>query len=131
MERKNSTLLKALKDVVYHMGGAKRVAATLWPEKKISSAHALLLACLDANRREKLGSEDLIAIIRLGRDAGLHSAMDAFAEQAGYSRPSPITRDEERAELERRFLHALDQSKQMLDQLEGIQGRLKLGGKDK
>lgn len=85
----------ALDACVKACGGAKVVGGKLWPEKTPDAAHRLLLACLNESRDEKLGPDQVMFILKLGRERGFHAAMAFLNGEAGYEAPRPITKAEE------------------------------------
>ena len=94
---------EALRELVNHLGGAKRVGPMLWPEKSVEQAHTLLLACFNSERRERLTPEQVMLLLRLGREQGRHSAMNYICEDAGYSRPEPVNQQERLVALIERY----------------------------
>ena len=96
----------ALDAVVKACGGAKVVAAKLWPEKTPDAAHRLLLACLNESRVEKLSPEQTLFLLKLGRERNCHAAMNYLARDCGYADPAPTEPEDERARLQREFIEA-------------------------
>lgn len=90
-----NTLNDALIEVVKLLGGSKSVGVKLWPAKGVEAAQRHLLACLKSERAEKLAIEEVVHIMRMGRDAGHHGAMTWLCEELGYTNPTPISRDDE------------------------------------
>ena len=80
----------ALDACVKACGGAKVVASKIWPDKTPDAAHRLLLACLNEGRDEKLGPDQVMFILRLGREKGFHGAMQFIACDVGYESPRPV-----------------------------------------
>lgn len=101
---------KALELVVIDLGGSKAVAPLIWPDKGITEAARLLCDCLNDERPAKLDFSQVLFILRLAKDKGIHRGMDYIADDLGYSRPEPIAPKEELAELLKRFF-AADESR--------------------
>ncbi len=80
----------ALREVVQQLGGAKAVGPTLWPEKSVEQAQTLLLACLNSERKERLTPDQVLLLLRRGREAGCHAAINYICESSGYSPPTPV-----------------------------------------
>jgi hypothetical protein len=80
----------AIRDLVRVLGGAKTVGHLLWPGKSMQDAQTRLLNCLDHNRLEKLGPEDLLVLLRKGRDTGCHVVMEYINDSCGYAKPVPL-----------------------------------------
>ena len=100
------TFNDALDAVVKACGGAKSVACKMWPEKTPDAAHRLLLACLNEGRVEKLSPEHVLMLLRMGRDRNCHAAINYLARESGYSDPTPIEQEDEKARLQREFIEA-------------------------
>ena len=84
----------ALKACIQALGGAKRVAPELWPDKSMDSASRLLLDCLNPDRSEKLGYSQVIWIFRKAKQIGFHAAYDWYSRECEYA-ARPITSAEE------------------------------------
>lgn len=93
------SLNDVLSACVMACGGAKVVGGKLWPEKPADAAHRLLLQCLKEDRAEKLGPDQLMFILKLGRDRGFHDAMKFMANDAGYDSPRPVDADQQAKRL--------------------------------
>ncbi|CAM2142620.1 conserved protein of unknown function [Pararobbsia alpina] len=89
----------ALDACVKACGGAKVVASKIWPDKTPDGAHRLLLACLNEGRDEKLGPDQVMFILKLGREKGFHGAMSFLAVDAGYEAPRPVDSEKQAKRL--------------------------------
>lgn len=96
----------ALKDIINHAGGNKSVGSKLYPEKTPDSAHRTLLDALNENRPEKLSPEQLIFLLKIGREVGCHSAINYINRESGYADATPIEPEDEKARLMREFISA-------------------------
>lgn len=94
---------KALESVVKALGGSKKVAPMLWPEKGVEEARRLLCDCLNDERPAKLDFAQVLFILRLARQAGVHEGIEFICGQVGYAVPQPIEPEDERAQLMRQF----------------------------
>ena len=110
----------ALDACVRMCGGAKKVASKLWPEKTADAAHRLLLQCLNEDRQEKLGPEQVLFILKLAREQGFHDGINFIARESGYADPQPMDPEDERAELMREFVDAQKLMKQLADRMERV-----------
>jgi hypothetical protein len=111
---------EALREAVKALGGAKEVGKKLRPEKMADEAGRWLLDCLNPERRERLDPEQVMWILREARKVGCHVAMNYIAQDAGYSAPQPVEPEDEKAELQRKFIestHALARMAQRIEQL--------------
>src|SRR5258708_3578934 len=93
----------AVRQVVAECGGPKLVGAALWPAKTADAARTRLLDCLNPERQEKLGGDEMLMLMRMGRSRGCHAILEWFNQEAGYVAPVPINPDDERDELQRQF----------------------------
>lgn len=71
-------------------GGAKVVAAKLWPHMPIAEAQRKLLDCLNRERPEKLCIEEFMALLRMAGEAGFHQAKHWIDQALGYQPTAPL-----------------------------------------
>lgn len=114
------SLYDALKEVVRVAGGAKHVGSLLWPSKTADAAGRLLLDCLNEDRPAKLSPEDVLFLLRLGRERSCHAAMNYLTRESGYSDPAPIEPEDERARLQREFIEAQKAMSRLADRMEQV-----------
>jgi hypothetical protein len=99
----------ALRAAVQAAGGAKSVAASLWPHKPIDQARKELLDGLNRDNPRKLCIEEALAVLRMAKDAGYHGAKHWIDEELGYQPTSPqdpkVERDRLADELARAAEH--------------------------
>lgn len=112
----NSMLIECVKA----SGGSKKVGEILWPEKSISEAQKLLLACLNEDRPEKLSPDQAFLIERLAKNAGCHVAIEYRCKSLSYSIPTPIEPEDEKAVLMREFINAQRAMTQLAEKINGI-----------
>lgn len=93
------SLNDALIEAVKACGGSKAVGVALWPAKGVEAAQRSLLACLNADRNEKLSPDELMLILRMARERGFHGAMHFLCADLSYSQPTPIDPRDELTEL--------------------------------
>lgn len=94
-ESVNEALIASVKA----LGGSKQVGHKLWPEKTLESAQRHLLACLNEDKAERLSPEQLVLLMRMGREKGCHDVMRHLCAELGYAEPVPIEPKDELAEL--------------------------------
>ena len=105
----------ALKYVVQSLGQPKDVGPILWPHKQDPVAAGRLLSdCLNPNRDEKLDIEQIILLLRLAKEKGCHLGIEYLCTAAGYSKPTPIDPQDERAELQRELIRQLQVTRQLI-----------------
>lgn len=98
----NDVLIESVKAC----GGSKVVGVALWPAMGLEAAQRRLLACLNADRAEKLGPDEVVHIARLARQRGKHMLLEWLCAELGYQPPVPAAPADQRDELQRQFLAA-------------------------
>jgi hypothetical protein len=94
----------AARAVINACGGVKRVATAMWPTKPVTEAVNLLNACLNTERRERLNPNDVMYLLKLGREANCHALAHWLMRESGYADPVPVEPEDERARLQREFV---------------------------
>lgn len=86
--------------------GPKETGVALFPKKEQdpSAAARYLADNLNPSRDEKLDLEQIMQLLRMGKEKGCHSAINFICDAIGYSRPTPIEPEDEKAELQREFV---------------------------
>ena len=110
----------ALRDVVNKLGGNKKVGPALRPELPIDQAAGWLRDCLNHDKREKLGPEQLMLILRMAREANLHAAMDFLAFDVGY-KATPVDAESQETALQNQFIAAVNSLTAIQSRLERVQ----------
>lgn len=113
----NSMLIECVKAA----GGSKKVGPMLWPEKPVTDAQKLLLACLNEDRPEKLSPDQAFLIERLAKDSGNHVAIEYRCAAMSYSKPTPIEPKDEVAQLQREFIEASTKLTGLADKIMSLQ----------
>jgi hypothetical protein len=100
----------ALTTCVNALGGAKVVGVMLRPEyeKEPEKAARWLLACLNIGRDEKLSWDQTFKILAEAKSVGCHAGMYYISQHVGYADPQPIEPEDAAADLERKFVAAVD-----------------------
>lgn len=120
----------ALREVIATCGGAKQVAAKLWPEKTPDAAHRLLLDCLNETRPERLDPDRLRMVLRIGRDRNCHAAINWLMRDLGYEDVSVLEPADEMATLMRDYIAAAKSMQGIAERIEskgGMNGLRKVG----
>lgn len=106
----------AIGTAVSALGGAKEVAAMLWPvlaNNKPQTAYTRLKHSLNEDKAEKLDPDEVLTIICAGAQIGEHSIMRYIARKAGYEiNPLPPSEAERRARRSKIAWH-LDEAKRL------------------
>lgn len=111
----------ALIECVKACGGSKAVGLALWPAKGVEAAQRQLLACLNPDRNEKLGPDEVLHILRMARNKGCHAGMQYLCESLSYSEPTPIEPKDEADELRRQVLAMGSTLQEALAKLERLE----------
>jgi len=110
----------ALGAVVQALGGPKAVGAQLWPEKAADEAGRLLRHCLSADRSEKLSLEQILWLLKAGREVNAHEAMTYLLRTCGYNDPEPVDPQDEQSRLLREFLDMGRRLEQLAKRMEKL-----------
>lgn len=84
----------SLKACIEALGGAKTVGKGLFPDKTVENARDYLLACVNADRPEKLSASQIIYIFRESKNIGFHAGYQYWSRECEYE-ARPITKAEE------------------------------------
>lgn len=114
-----TTINEALREVVQALGGAKKIGVMMRPEKSANEASRWISDCLNAERREKFDPEQVMWLLREGRNIGCHSAMYFVGREAGYA-VEAIEPLDEMAELQRQFIDASKGLSKMAERIESL-----------
>ena len=113
-------IYEALRHVVTIAGRPKAVGHQLWPAMSPAATGDKLLKCLNADEREKLSLEEVLFLLRLGREHGSHAGIRQLCRDAGYSDPSPIEPEDQKAALQREFIAHARRMEQLAQRIEGF-----------
>lgn len=97
----------AVKHVVMLLGGPKEAGRLLWPTKTPDAARTRILDCMNPKEPDKLDPGEIITLARAGKDHGCHAIIEWLNTEAGYAKPTPITPQDEAAELERQAIESI------------------------
>jgi len=112
----HDTIFDALGTAVKVAGGTKRVASKIWPTLDSTTAHSRLRAGLNPEHAQKIDLDEMIAIARLGREAGDHSVMELLGRELGYE-VKPLAAGEAKKKAKRsRRLALLEELKRLEDE---------------
>lgn len=119
----HESLNDALREVVQAAGGNKKVGTMLYPEMPADHAAGRVRDCLNPDRREVFNPEQVLLLLRIGRQCGCHSAMGYLAFESGYSTPVPMEPEDEVIRLQREFVEATKTLGFLANRIEHIQSR--------
>lgn len=112
--------LDALQHLMRVLGGPKKVGYALRQGKSPDDAGRWLSNALDGDRRETLHLEDLIQLLRMGREAGCHVGLQELCRAVGYGEPQPVEPENEIAKLQREYIAATKSMEQLARRMERI-----------
>lgn len=102
------------------LGGPQEVGVQLWPTKTRVQAGQLLANCLNPERPEKLGLEEVEWILAEAAKIGVHAGMAFLCQSAGYADPQPVTPRDEAAELQKQFIEMVKIQEQLTRRLAAL-----------
>lgn len=118
LELVQETLTEVERSLVAVLGGAKDVGPQLYPQKSASTAQTRVLDCLNPDREHhQFSDEELFTLLKWARGRSYHAAFYWICDELGYSRPSPIEPEDQRAELQRQFLAGVERMEQLARRL--------------
>lgn len=79
----------ALQALVWRLGGAKTVGGRMWPHKPAEQSRQQLLDCLNRDNARKLDLDELLALLRLAKEAGYHDTKHWLDGELGYEPSAP------------------------------------------
>ena len=107
----------ALRHLVKALGGMDAVGVDLWPGKTRHAAGAWLSDCLNPDRPAKLDLEDLLHLLKLARDRGVHLGVHFLCDELGYQRPAPVEPADAVAETQRQLDELLARAQSITNKL--------------
>lgn len=116
-------IYEALRTIGQAYGGAKRIGALLWHELPLAQAAQRWNDCLNRSRPEKLDPEQVIAVLKIGRQIGCHAGIFFIDNECGY-RSEVLEPENERAALMREYIQAVKTLKAIDTKLERFDERL-------
>jgi hypothetical protein len=113
-------MLDMLADLVRQLGGPKKVGPLLRGSMPIEAAAQWIRDCLNRERRERLDPEQLLHILRLAREAGIHSGKFWLDAELGYEQGKPVNPRDEVADLQRRYIETVHLARDIADRMERL-----------
>lgn len=112
-------IYEALRTIGQAYGGSKKIGAYLWPDKPIEKASELWANCLNRTRPEKLDPEQVIAVLKIGRQIGCHAGIYFIDNHCGY-KSDPIEPEDEKALLQRLYIQSVEAQKELVRRMEAL-----------
>lgn len=116
----HDSITDAMRDVIMAAGGFKAVGSLMFPEAPIDHAAGKVRDCLNPDRREKFSPDQLMMIVRLGRQHGCHALVNYIAHGGVYADPVPVEPEDEVARLQREFIEATRSLSAMAQRIEQL-----------
>ena len=109
---------EAIKALVQALGGPKKVGLMLRPELTLDGASTWLRDCMNPDRRERLTPEQLILLMKYGRQANCNVLAAYLMGEVGYKAPEPLEPVDEFAELQRAYIQSIEFQKTLAARME-------------
>lgn len=116
----------ALGDIVRALGGPKSVGQAMRPEKTSEDAAGWVKDCLNRNRREKFDAEQIMWLLKKGREVGCHEPIRWICGQSGYTAPEPVEQETELARLLREYLELEARRQGMQPKIDELRAKLRV-----
>jgi len=126
MKPHSNRFMGALHQCILACGGYKQVGAAIWPNKAPDAAQRSLLNCLNEDRAERLSPDQVMQVLRMARDKGVHTGMGALCELLSYAAPVPLEPQDEADQLRREVLAMGQQLQATLERLNAVDQRTRL-----
>jgi hypothetical protein len=85
---------EVLDSMIKQIGGYKVVGSRLRGDKVPDQAAQWLRDCMNGEKRERLDPDQVMALVLIAREQGVHDYADYFAQATGYAPPVPLTQDD-------------------------------------
>jgi len=119
----HESISDALREVVQACGGSKPVGQKMRPELPIEQAAGWVRDCLNPEKRDKFSADQVVLLLRMGREVGAHAGMLYLARECGYADPQPIEPESEVARLQRDYIEATKLLMRTASRIETLQMR--------
>jgi hypothetical protein len=103
----------ALRVAIQAIGGNKNAATLLWGVN-YKGGEQRVRDCLNPNRDEKFSFRECMVLARAARDVNCHAVAVYFNAETGYAPPVAISKEDEKADLDRRVLEAVEGLQRLL-----------------
>lgn len=102
----HETITEAAEEVIKAAGGFKKVGPMFFGDISPDLAAGRLRDKINRDRRETLGPDQLMTLIKLGRQIGCKALINFITHEAGYADAQPIDPEDEVARLQREFIES-------------------------
>lgn len=114
----------ALGDLVRAAGGPKAVGEVLKPEKSTDESAGWVKDCLNRNRREKFDPEQIMWLLKKGRELGCHEPIQWICSNSGYVEPAPKEEETELLKLLREYVDTGKKLSTLQPKIEELRAKL-------
>ena len=113
--------LDMLADLVRQLGGPKKVGPALrGASVPLETAAQWVRDCLNRDRRERFDPEQFLHILRLAREADIHSGKWWLDAELGYELGKPLNPRDQIAQLQREFIESVHSLRDQADRIERL-----------
>jgi hypothetical protein len=116
----------ALGDLVRAAGGPKAVGEALYPKKQPDDAAGYVKDCLNRARRETFDAEEIMWLLRRGRELGCHEPMRWICANSGYTAPEPLEQETELARLLREYIDLEAKRQGLQPKIDELRAKLRI-----
>ena len=115
-------IYEALRAIGNVLGGSKKVGLMLWPDKTADKAGELWANCLNRTRPEKLDPEQVLFILKLGREHNCHVGMHFICQETDY-KYEPIDPEDEKTKVQREYIQCTKHLMKLGERIEKLEGK--------
>jgi hypothetical protein len=115
---------EALAEIVRRSGGYKVVGHLMRRELDPEKAGKWLSQCLSTGSNDKLSLDQLLMLLSIGAESGVHSAMEYIGTRTGYE-IKPVTREQQAVDAVERLEIALDAVRKQMESTVRLIGTLR------
>lgn len=113
----HESIYDAIGSAIQTLGGAKKAAGILWPALKSETGYTRLKHCLSDDFPEKLSPSEIVLLAARAKEKGDHSIIRFLAAELGYEAPRALSQTDQAAELQRKFVEAVQESARIAERL--------------
>lgn len=112
-------IYEALRTIGQAYGGSKVIGNVLWPDKPVDKAGELWANCMNRTRQEKLDPEQVLMVLKIGREINCHVGIDFIASECNYKYET-IEPEDERARVSREIVKSISTLQDLVKRAERL-----------
>lgn len=116
----------ALGDIVRALGGPKKVGEHLRPDRPFDESARWVKDCLNRDRREKFDPDQVLWLLKKGREVGCHSAINYICDECNYERPKALEPETELTKLLKAYTEAVQTLQHLTPKIEDAKAKLRV-----